>query len=328
MPKLRRRSRIVLYFILGLIIFALGWLAVVRATSPMRSIRTYTISEAPNVSNNTTRLRIGTYNIAHGRGLAESNWDGTLAEREARLKQIASLLLELQLDVVVLNEVDFNSTWSGGLNEARLIATQAGFPYVAEQVSYDTGLPFFSVRFGNVILSRYPIVNAELIDFPTYLQWEALVGGKKRGLLCELQLNETETVRVLAVHLEHRDETTRVGSAEMIIALARQEGSPLIAAGDFNSTPLGYPYAQIGDGQHNAMTRLFDSGLFLVDLSPTPNKEDLTFRADDPYSLIDWVLVPYGAHVRNRSVPNVLFSDHKPVVVELQLPLESSPDHQ
>ncbi|MCH8261090.1 MAG: endonuclease/exonuclease/phosphatase family protein [Planctomycetes bacterium] len=327
MLKFRRRSRIVLYFILGVVVFAIGWLTVVRATSPMRSIRTYTIPEAPNISNNTTRLRIAAYNIAHGRGLAESNWDGTLPEREARLKQIASLLSELQLDVVVLNEVDFNSTWSGGLNEARLIATQAGFAYVAEQASYDTGLPFFYVRFGNAILSRYPIVSAELIDFPTYLHWEALVGGKKQGLLCELQLNETESVRVLAVHLEHRDETTRVGSAETILKLARQEGPPLIAAGDFNSTPLGYPHAQIGDGQHNAMTQLFDSGLFLVDLSPQPNKEDLTFRADDPYTLIDWVLVPHGATVRARSVPNVLLSDHRPVVVELQLPLDSSSNH-
>lgn len=319
MSKLRRRSRVLLYFILVIVVFAIGWLTVVRATSPMRSIRTYTIPESPNVSKNPTRLRIATYNIAHGRGLAESNWDGTQAERESRLKQIASLLLELQLDVVVLNEVDFNSTWSGGINEARLIATQAGFPYVVEQVSYDTGLPFFYVRFGNVLLSRYPIINAELIDFPTYLHWEALVGGKKRGLLCELQLSDTEVVRVLAVHLEHRDETTRVASAEIIIGLARQDGPPLIVAGDFNSTPLGYPYAQVGDGQQNAMTRLFDSGLFRVDLLPTPNEEDLTFRADDPYSLIDWVLLPPHATVRSMHVLDTLLSDHRPVIVELEL---------
>lgn len=58
----------------------------------------------------TSRLRIACYNIAHGRGLSRSNWTGeTQAERLHRLDEIGDLLRELDADVVVLNEVDFET---------------------------------------------------------------------------------------------------------------------------------------------------------------------------------------------------------------------------
>ncbi len=42
------------------------------------------------------QLRVACYNIAHGRGVAVSNWDGgDRAERIARLDQIAELLRRL-----------------------------------------------------------------------------------------------------------------------------------------------------------------------------------------------------------------------------------------
>lgn len=328
-PRRRRRFfRVAFRLIAALAIFIPGWLITLRATSPWRVVRTYTLdisSTAPQITDHPRPLRVAAYNIAHGRGLAESNWDGSPAERETRLEEIASLLREAQLDLVVLNEVDFNCTWSGGVNQAKLIAKEAGFPYIAEQCSYDTGLPLFTVRFGNALLSRYPIVSAELVDFPTYLQWEALLGGKKRGLLCTLQLSEAESVRVLAVHLEHRDEATRVGSARMIIDLAEEQATPLIVAGDFNSTPLGFPLAQIDHEGHNALSLLLGSGLFITDLKIGPSPDDLTFPSDEPNYVIDWVLAPTEWRIVSRRVVHTDLSDHRPVIVEMELESTRSP---
>jgi len=74
---------------------------------------------------------------------------------------------------VVLNEADFDATWSGGINQAQWIAKHAGYPYHVEQRNYDVSLPFFKPRFGNAILSRWPILDAEQIELPAVSKWES-----------------------------------------------------------------------------------------------------------------------------------------------------------
>ena len=320
---LRTRRRKIILFLLALVLFNLAWFVVVRATSSMRAVKTWDLGESTSskqfVHSTEHRLRIATYNIAHGRGLADSNWAGTKAQRRTRLSEISTFLRDSKLDVVVLNEVDFNSSWTNGINQALVIAKEAGFRYVAQQSNCDAALPFFTLQFGNVILSRYPIVKAQLIDFPTYSHWEHIAGSKKRGLICELKLSNTESVRVLAVHLEHRDEATRIGSAQMIIDLVKESGPALIAAGDFNSTPIGFPLSQQDANGHNAMTLLFDSELFTTDLKHSPESNDLTFRSYNPRSVIDWVLLPRHAKIISRTVSTIELSDHRPVIVEVDL---------
>lgn len=289
----------------------------------MRAVKTWDLGESTSfiqIAHSTEHhLRIATYNIAHGRGLADSNWAGTKTQKRTRLSEISTFLHDSKLDVVVLNEVDFNSSWTNGINQALFIAKEAGFRYVAQQANCDAALPFITMQFGNAILSRYPIVNAQLVEFPTYSQWENFAGSKKRGLICEIKLNDTESVRVFAVHLEHRDEATRIGSAQMIIDLAKESGPGLIAAGDFNSTPIGFPLSQQDANGHNAMTLLFDSELFVTDLNQQPISNDLTFRSYDPRSVIDWILMPYDAEPISRKVSAIELSDHRPVIVEVDL---------
>lgn len=83
-------------------------------------------------------LRIGAYNIAHGRGTADGNWSGgDENERRGRLNAIAELITAADLDVVVLNEVDFAATWSYHVNQAAWIAEATEFPYWVEQRNLD-----------------------------------------------------------------------------------------------------------------------------------------------------------------------------------------------
>ena len=117
----------------------------------------------------TGRVRVVTYNIAHGRGLAGSNWQ--IGGREAqleRLDQIAGLLRDQRADIVVLNEVDFGAIWTSNVNQAVYIAEKAGFPFVAEQRNFDMAMPLASLRWGNAILRKYPIKGPRLINFAAY----------------------------------------------------------------------------------------------------------------------------------------------------------------
>ena len=109
--------RTLLRTVLFVVALALGWFALNRMLSPFRAVRLVKMGVPPaDGALFSRRLRIGTYNIAHGRGTATSNWEATdRATHLDRCRQIAQRLKPHDLDVLVLNEVDFDSAWSGGV---------------------------------------------------------------------------------------------------------------------------------------------------------------------------------------------------------------------
>lgn len=299
------------------VVFSIAWFVLVRVTAPLRAVKVTRVDIADDVTERGT-LRIGAFNIAHGRGLSAENYNGESFEvRMQRLHAIGDLLRESDLDAVVLNEADFDAHWSGGVNQAQIIARRAGFAYVAEQTSIDTGFPFWSLRFGNAVLSRHRIGNAERIDLPAHVGWESVVAGHKRGLLCTILPRDHPSFRLFAVHLEHRHEPTRIASARIIGDLAVSFGSPLIAAGDFNSTRLGFPKSRPVDGT-TAMEVLLSGEAFATASTIEPNEEHFTYRSDRPDRVIDWVLAPKDwRFVDYRVVPTEL-SDHRLVIAEFK----------
>jgi len=323
----RIKSKTLRRVLLGVLIIVglpAGWYLVNRAVGPLTAVRVR--AAQPGTERKPLpagRLRIGCYNIAHGRGLATSNWRmGSTESVLERLRQIAALLREQELDIVILNEVDFDSVWSGHVNQAEHIVREAGFPFRAEQRNIDAAVPFVSIRFGNVVLSRWPIRDARRIDYPSYKTWETILAGRKDGLLCTVAISDAFQVRVLAVHLEHRSETTRVRSARIIDDIRVASPLPLIAAGDFNSTCLGSPWAFTDREGRTAISSLLETGGYRTLPAKAPRPEDLTFPSVKPRSVIDWILVPPSWTIRSKTVIDSTLSDHKLVVMEVELPRE------
>jgi endonuclease/exonuclease/phosphatase family metal-dependent hydrolase len=277
---------------------------------------------APDERAPLSELRIAAWNIAHGRGLAPGNWTGETREvRLERLRSIACALKPQKPDVVILNEVDFDASWSGRVNAAEVIVREMGMHCHAEGRNVDISLPFFQLRFGNAILSRFPIREARVVDFPGYSGLETFLAGKKRGLLCTLECPGGRQLRVLAVHLDHRSEEVRVSSARAIERLRTESDTPLIAAGDFNSTPENYPLATRDRNGRTALSVLLDGDGFRTLLKPTPTAVDFTFPADRPHNAIDWVLVPPNWNVIEHDPLDLRLSDHRPVVARLAPPV-------
>ena len=265
-----------------------------------------------------SNLRIGTMNIAHGRGLSESNWtDDDDAARRDRLLDIARNVEELELDVVVLNEVDFDALWSNGGNQAEIIAQTVGYRYVVEVPNYDFLLGPCRFRWGNAVLSRFPLRDAEIIDLPSYSRIEAILGGKKRGIAVTVE-TPGGPVRLFAVHLSHRSESLRVDSAQLLVALTRQTSLPVIIAGDTNSTPTGFPDSTRDERSRNAMDLLAEAELFQWRPTGIPEQNELTFPSPDPSLVIDWVLVPLDWEIESYRAIAWELSDHRPVVTQLQ----------
>lgn len=268
-------------------------------------------------------LRVATFNIAHGRGVAASNWQaGTDQERIARLDEIASLLRRIDADIVVLNEVDFDCSWSSHTNQARYLARKAGYRYRAEQRNLDFRVLFWTWRFGNAVLSKYPITDAQIVDLPGYSRLETLLAGKKRALSCEVAA-EGGVVRVVGAHLSHRSESLRVKSSGVIVELVKKAKSPTVVAGDLNSTPPDFPEALTDENGQNAIATLDSCGYFRREPNRPGNEDrNLTFHAAEPTLAIDWILIPANWEYRSYTVDPAVLSDHRLVFADLSAPSE------
>jgi len=244
-------------------------------------------------------LRVGAYNIAHGRGgeLGATNRraDGK-AGLIAHLEAIGRSIREEGLDIVVLNEVDFSTSWSWRVNQAEVIAKAAGLPHIIEQRSYDASLLFYKWEFGNAILSRFPISDAELVKNPAFKNYEAQFFGKKESCLGKISapgLNLT----IVGVHLEVRDEATRAESMALLAELEASRPDELfLMMGDFNSKV-------VFDGSE----RLLSTG----------GGEELTFPSSDPNRRIDWIFASPGLELKDGRVFGGHLSDHLGVSAEV-----------
>jgi endonuclease/exonuclease/phosphatase family metal-dependent hydrolase len=265
-------------------------------------------------------IRVATFNIAHARGgeFGASNWTGAAAAQvRSRLARIARQVADAGVEILVLNEVDFDASWSRSIDQAAEIAHQAGFGYVVEQRNIDVTLPLRTFRFGNAILSRYPIAEAQALHFPPFSRMEAVLAGNHDGVVAEV-LTPIGRVRVLAVHLEYRSEEVRLQCARILKQLAEDGAHPLIAMGDFNSPPsFARKHQEYVPPAESAVDFLLNSGTLSVSAAAGDWNQYLTFPSARPDRAIDWILSSPGL---DQGVPTVLqsdLSDHLMVVVPI-----------
>jgi endonuclease/exonuclease/phosphatase family metal-dependent hydrolase len=296
------------------LVILIGPWAFSRVLSPWRQVTVFCSTDTIAPPSANSHIQVASYNIAHGRGLVNSNWDGgSHQDRMQRLDSIAELLRTIDADVVVLNEVDFDSSWSHSVNQAEYLANKAGYPYRIEQRNFDFRLLFWTWRFGNAVLSRYPITDATVIDLPGYSLWESALAGKKRSLNCEIDLGE-QSVRVIAAHLSHRSEPLRIRSAAMVAEIAADSSLPTIIAGDLNSTPPGFPQCVTDTNGNNAI-QLLDSCQHFQRMPIDPPEDDslYTYDSANPVSVIDWLLIPQDWQFTGYHVEQSELSDHRPI---------------
>jgi endonuclease/exonuclease/phosphatase family metal-dependent hydrolase len=320
----RTRGQNILLGCLAVATFIFGWFSVVRLISPWTVVKTIHLESDNAATLNTPLpiLRVGCYNIAHGRGgrYGATNWEGgSKAEKIERLKQIAKLLKDTQLDIVVLNEVDFSSIWSGHVDQARVIAEEADYPYIVEQRNLNMAIPFVSIRFGNAILSKYPVSDTTFLDYPNPSEFiELFSGGYKEGVAAVVDLPDGSQIQVVAVHLCVSSERIRIASARMMLELQQQSAIPTIALGDFNTAARGYPGFHEDADSNNAIDLLAASPQFSTLPQGLPlDPKHLTFPSEKPDRVIDWIFVPPPWQIQNKEVLASNLSDHLPVVAEL-----------
>ena len=217
------------------------------------------------------------------------------------LPAIAEEIRAWHPDIVSLNEVDSDATRSGRTDEASYLAKATGMYDVfgANLVESD------GHRFGNAILSRYPVRESANIRLPRTR------GSEPRGMLHAVLRVEGRTVDFYSVHLTQGATSglpQRIVQAEAITRVLRTSHRPTILAGDLNSRPGTLPVrilrGYLLDAQEQAGTGTGD-----------------TVPADTPVNRIDYVL--YDNHFRptpgGTQVLPSSSSDHRAVLSELIL---------
>jgi len=289
---LKRRPVTIVLILVATLVF--GPYLFSRIVAPSNRIAMTENENVPAKTSIANEFSICCFNIAHGRGATDNNWQESGSSKPQRIAEISGLLKTINADIVVLNEVDFQSSWSGNQDQATVIAEAAGYRFCVQQRNLDFKVAHRNWKFGNAILSKFPIRSSQVINYPPELRWHDWLAGCNRGVACEIQINEKSAIRVVGVHLEHRSESVRLASAQMIDELALKAGPPLFAAGDFNSTPTGFPQSQQSEEGENTLDWLIGTDRYQLRPISDPEENELTFSTYAPKSVIDWILIPSG----------------------------------
>lgn len=221
-------------------------------------------------------------------------------------ERVAQVLAAQHPDVVALQEVSQNGRWYKHERQIDRLGDMLGFRHR----SYFINVRFGPRRgeYGNAILSRFPITEAENIDL-------TIAGKKARSVLhAQIRLTldggATRTLHAFNLHLglgerERREQLRKLVSHERLTHIHRD--TPVVVAGDFNDV-LG-----------NLGKRLLVPEGFRG-----PRRSPRTFPAWAPIRALDSVFVRGACELRSltsaRSKGARTASDHVPLVADLVVP--------
>jgi endonuclease/exonuclease/phosphatase family metal-dependent hydrolase len=249
-------------------------------------------------------VRLLIYNIRYATGTGPAfhlplPGAGYLRSSRKVLSGITEFIRAENPDVAGLIEVDTGSIRTGMVNQADHIAKELGH-YSTYQTKYgaDSLNQFMPIvrKQGNAFLSA-PSAHAERFHYFDI--------GIKR-LIIELELAD---VCVFLVHLSLKFRQ-RQYQLRYLHDLIRKSVKPVIVAGDFNTFW----------GTHEIYLFMRAAGLYSANTAGLPS-----FPARIPRIELDFILVSEGIVVKDFRVPDVRFSDHRPVVCDLEIPQAAQP---
>ena len=250
------------------------------------------------------RIRLVSFNIAHGRGLFP--YQGLLPSSRIRknLSSIAAFLDGIRPDIVALQEVDADSHWNGRIDQPAALAEAGGFAHVrfGPTTRREGRRP---LHYGNALLSRFDAPEHENRPFSN-----ATLGGK--GYQYAVFHAGARRFAVVNLHLCYRSAENRKRQVSLLLEdlRARARGgepcTPLIC-GDFNACS-----SRPGDAVHALARGLESLG---ADYRLYPENTP-TFPSLKPWRKLDFLFIPAAWRVHAVHAPRVLLSDHLPLVAE------------
>lgn len=230
-------------------------------------------------------LRVMSYNIHMGFDV--DGW--------ADLESLARTIESGQADIVVLQEVPRGWYINASIDAPAWLSRRLGMSFVFAGSA--------DAVWGNVILSRYRIIESESEPLP-----EAGVRPRRNLIWAEVQADGPGNLIVIAAHLDHNRARSRLEQIPTLLAAYQAQACcSRIVIGDMNSTPNSTEYVQFRDAG------LSDAYL-LAGVAPD---EGFTFRADAPDIRIDYIWLSPDLSAADFRVLEGAASDHRGLAVTL-----------
>jgi endonuclease/exonuclease/phosphatase family metal-dependent hydrolase len=246
------------------------------------------VTEAKTGSRHYVDVRVATYNIHRCRGM----------DRRVIPSRIADVLRDIDADVLALQEVV--GAGPAGAGQAEEIGAALGMGWVMTSVRH-----LRNHLFGNVVLSRFPIVQHSHYD----LSWRTC--EPRACQRADLNLGRGRPLHVYNVHLgtavlERRYQAPRLAS----FVHDRRVAGPKIILGDFNEWTRGLAT--------RTLSSLFDS----IDLRAHLRRRR-TYPGIFPVLHLDHIYYEGEVDVRSVELPRtrkaLMASDHLPLVANLRI---------
>lgn len=257
----------------------------------------------------TSTFKLLTLNIAHARGPILHQG---LVKQKTILKwldKIATLLIDLDPDIVALQEIDEDSRWNGHLDLLEYLREKTGIAFSAYGM-HNRHDGKFRLNYGNAFLSKHPIIQDEVVAFD-----KKKIGSK--GFLycrCDTPLGLLDFINV---HLDFKSKKSRLIQCHEIKKFVLNKEieydiySPMtpFVMGDFNAQMKSQP----------------DAARFLLEEVSAHSHyrsypvKAATYPSYLPRKAIDYIFVPEAYHVSHSEVIRRKVSDHNAVLVEIPI---------
>lgn len=233
-------------------------------------------------------MKIATYNVAHC-------WN--IVSKEIEYSKTAEAIKKLNPDIIGLNEIRHLGDREGYDKQIPILSDLTDIPYgfFAKAINVEGG----NTPYGNGILSKYPIVSAEVITIPDPAPRTGTSYYESRCIL-KAKLEGDITVLVTHFGLNPDEQENAVNTA-----VANLESKRCILMGDFNIPP-----------DNPLLDRIREK---MKDVTEGSNRNFLSFSSDNPEIKIDYIFVSPDIDVISCDIPDIVCSDHFPHTAEIDM---------
>lgn len=220
----------------------------------------------------------------------------------------------LDADIVCLQEVTVYKA-EGRLTLPMLREAMNNYPYTY----YDFKLYNSERQFGNVVFSRYPLINKETIRFPSRTNISSQCDVLAHGDTIRLMINHLESFHINKDDLIFNESSSDTDDTSLIRKLLRasrlrhrqvtalqnaidKSPHPVVAVGDFNSLPISLVYWRMNWDMRDCFAEC------------SFGRYGSTFHQGSVHARIDYVFVSPSLTPIACDVYEEEYSDHDPLV--------------
>ena len=289
-------------------------------------------------------LSVATWNIAYGRGHSgDTSGPWSRSHIVKHLDGIADTISKMELDIIALQEVDFDAARSHHIHQGRYLAEKLGwshfacvetwvqnyipFPYWPPQRHYG------KIKSGQCVISRFPLsrnIRYRLPQPEENPKWYNLFYLHRAIQQVSVEVLG-ETFEIFNVHFEAFNKRNRKKHLEFLVHLLGEEKAMgRIVLGDFNALPPEAEKRHAFKDEPKDDYRKDDSMSLMLsrsDFSETFRKlqgkgliESHTFPAHEPNRRLDYLFGSQRFEAIRAWIPEASeLSDHLPVATRFQI---------